>query len=324
MSTLSNVVRALLAENNVWLAPLSGVGDSVFRGLCLRFGAGLTYTEMISAKGLHYDNERTADLLVLASNETRAAVQLFGADPAILAYQAQKIADDWGDRLALIDINMGCPVIKVTKKGEGSALMKDPELASKIIRTVRDAIDVPLTVKFRSGWEEGTNTAPDFARMAEASGASAICVHGRSATQLYSGSCDWSVIAAVKEAVTIPVLGSGDLFSQEDIAAAFARSGVDGVMVARGARGNPWIFSGHTPSHVERIEMALLHAKGLCEIDGNNGIARMRKHVAWYISSVPHAAALRSATMECSTYDQLEELLTSVKLELEKRDDGCA
>lgn len=293
------------------LAPMAGVGDVVMRTLCREQGAALTYTEMISAKGLMMGGPHRDDLLVRASGEDRCAVQLFGHEPEVIAKQAARIEDLWGEHLALIDINMGCPVPKVTRKGEGSALMKTPELAARIISETVAATDVPVTCKFRRGWGEGVTTAVEFAKTVEDAGASAVCVHGRYATQLYRGKSDPMVIRDVKDAVSIPVIGNGDLFCEEDIETMFSSTGCDAVMIARGALGNPWIFSGIVPDERQRLECALRHARLLYEIDPTGAIRRMRKHIGWYVHGVPHATDIRKAAMTCRTLEEFEAIFRS-------------
>jgi tRNA-dihydrouridine synthase B len=302
-------VSSALAVNNRWLAPMAGVGDPVFRALCLSQGAGLTCTEMISAKGLGYGNAHTHDMLVLAQGEERCAVQLFGSDPALLAEQARRIEEEWGDALALIDVNMGCPVPKVTRKGEGAALMRTPELAGRIVAAIAEATSVPVTAKFRSGWDASSITAPEFARRMEQAGASAVCVHGRTASQGYSGASDPEVIARTVRAVDIPVLASGDLFSREDIDRVLELTGAAGALVARGACGNPWIFGTHVPTPLDRIDMAVVHARGLVERYGNAGLRRMRRHLGYYLTGFPYASRVRDRSMHCATFTELEELL---------------
>ena len=227
---------------------MAGVTDRAFRTLCIRYGAGLTFSEMVSAKGLEYNGVKTFALTDPAEEEAVLAVQLFGSEPDCMARQAARVAERLGDRLALIDVNMGCPVRKVVRRGEGSALMQTPELAADIIRSIADAVDVPVTAKFRSGWTNEEKNAVDFAKRLEQAGASLVSVR-----QMYRGNADWDVIAQVKEAVDIPVAGSGDVFSHDDACRMRERCGVDAVHVARGARGNPWIFTGHEPSHAERV-----------------------------------------------------------------------
>jgi len=312
----------LLKENDVLLAPMAGVTDRVFRVLCKEQGCGLTYTEMVSAKGLHYGGSagRSRALLTTDERERPCAVQIFGSDPPIMAEQAARLEEECGEALALIDINMGCPAPKITGNGEGSALMKRPALAAQIIRAVADAVKLPVTVKFRKGWDDESVNAVEFARMAEQSGAAAVTVHGRTRMQFYAGAADWECIARVKEAVSIPVIGNGDVFSPEAYFALKERTGCDGVMVARGAQGNPWIFReivaakegrlAPEPTAQERTEMALRHARALVEQKGQHAVIEMRKHIAWYIREMPGAAGLRAAVNGCVTLEQLEALLS--------------
>lgn len=327
-----NPVAVMLASNRVLLAPMAGVTEAPFRGICKRLGAGLTYTEMVSAKALHYnpDGGGSRSLLMLSPDEVPCAVQIFGADPQMMAEQARGIVECYGDSVALIDINMGCPVAKVVAKREGSALMRTPELASAIVECVVEACGVPVTVKFRKGWDDATANAEEFARAMEAAGASAVAVHGRTREQFYRGHADWNAIAAVKGAVSIPVIGSGDVFSAGDVAAMLERTGVDAVMIARGARGNPWIFSqarallerGEVlagPTAFERIDMALEHARELVTFAGGRAFVRMRKHVAWYISDMPDASHIRRKVNECDTFEELDALLADYRTDLGRR-----
>lgn len=326
-----NTVAELVAANSVWLAPMAGVAEAPFRAICKRMGAGLTFTEMVSAKGLHYnpDSPGTREVLTLAPEETPCAVQLFGADPAIMAEQAARVLERFGDHVALIDINMGCPVTKVVGKGEGSALMRTPELAAEIVAAVVAAVPVPVTVKFRSGWDPSTRNAVEFARSMEAAGASALAVHGRTRSQFYRGEADWGVIADVKAAVAVPVIGSGDVFSADHVVGMLDRTGADGVMVARGAQGNPWIFrEAHAllatgerlgpPTPRERIEMAREHARALVAFFGERAVSRMRKHVAWYVASMPAASYVRGRVNACTTHAELDALLADYAAQLER------
>ena len=327
-----SAVSDIIAANNVLLAPMAGVTEAPFRAICKRLGAGLTYTEMVSAKGLHYnpDSRASRALLTLSPEETPCAVQLFGADPEVMAEQAARLVERFGADVALIDINMGCPVAKVVAKGEGSALMRTPDLAAAIVTAVADAVEVPVTVKFRAGWDASSVNAVDFALAMEAAGASALGVHGRTADQLYHGDADWSVIARVKAAASVPVIGSGDVFSAADVVAMFQRTGVDAVMVARGAQGNPWIFrearalidSDITlprPSPVERLDMALEHTRALYAFGGERGAVRMRKHIAWYFAEMPGATYARQGVNDCKTVADLEDLLGEYRSYLESR-----
>ena len=305
-----------LSSPKLFLAPMAGVSDEAFRCLCREQGAQMTYTEMVSAKGLSYANEKTRHLLDLAPGEEMVAVQLFGHEPEVMAQQAAWIEREMGDTLAYIDINMGCPAKKIVTKGDGSALMRDPDLAAAIVSAVREAVQHPVTVKFRRGFFEGEETAPAFARRIEAAGADVIAVHGRYSEQLYRGSAEWDTIARVKDAVSIPVIGNGDVKRGPDAAAMVERTGCDGVMIARGAEGNPWLFaqaaaalSGRPqpepPSTEERISMARRHARLLAEKHGRN-IVRMRKHAMWYMAGLPGAAAARGKINGCVSADDFD------------------
>lgn len=315
-------IRALLAPGTVVLGPMAGVTEAPFRGICKRMGAGLTYTEMISAKGLHYnpDGAVSRSMLTFDAEETPCAVQLFGADPEIMGPQAARIVERYGDDVALIDINMGCPVTKVVAKGEGSALMRTPGLAAEVVAAVVETCGVPVTVKIRSGWDNGHVNAVEFALAMEQAGAAAIAVHGRTRGQFYHGEADWDVIARVKAAVGVPVIGSGDVFGAERVVAMFEQTGVDAVMVARGAQGNPWIFrearalleSGEAiapPTAYERIDLALEHARAFVAFAGDGAFARMRKHVAWYMRDMPGATRIRELAFRVECYAELERLL---------------
>ncbi|MDO8964251.1 MAG: tRNA dihydrouridine synthase DusB [Coriobacteriia bacterium] len=317
-----NPVAEILRRGNVVLGPMAGITEAPFRGICKRLGAGLTYTEMVSAKGLHYnpDGEVSRTLLTFSPDETPCAVQLFGADPVMMAEQARAIVERSGADVALIDINMGCPVTKVVAKGEGSALMRVPALAAAIVEAVVAGCGVPVTAKFRKGWDSSDVNAVEFARAMEAAGASAVAVHGRTRDQFYRGKADWDVLAAVKEAVSIPVIGSGDVFSASDAKAMLDRTGVDAVMIARGAQGNPWIFRQcrsllddgvecSPPTAFERIDMAREHAAALVAFGGERAFARMRKHVAWYIHGMPDATHVRARANEVGGYRELDDML---------------
>lgn len=307
----------------VLLAPMAGVSDIAFRALCLEQGADLAYTEMVSAKGLSHANQKTRHLLALAPGERRMGVQLFGHEPAVMAEQAAWIQEELGDALACLDINMGCPARKIVSKGDGSALMTDPDLAASIVAAVKGAASCPVTVKFRRGWAEGEETAPIFAQRMEEAGADALTVHGRFARQLYRGDADWGVIARVKGAVTVPVVGNGDVRSGADAVAMREQTGCDAIMIARAAEGNPWVFSQvkavlagqgapSAPSMAQRLAMARRHAALLQQREGRN-IVRMRKHACWYVAGLPGAARARDLLNRCVTLDDFNDVFDEME-----------
>ena len=306
------------SERRLLLAPMAGVSDEAFRTLCREQGADLTYTEMVSAKGLSYANEKTRHLLHLAEGEDQVAVQLFGHEPDVMADQARWVEQEMGETLAYLDINMGCPARKIVSKGDGSALMKTPDLAAAIVRAVSAAVEHPVTVKFRRGWAEGDETCVEFARRMEDAGAAAVAVHGRYALQLYRGRAEWDAIARVKVAVSIPVVGNGDVKCGADAVALVERTGCDAVMIARAAEGNPWVFAQckaalagepepAKPSVEERIAMARRHAGLLAEREGRN-IVRMRKHAMWYMTGLPGAAAARAKINACVSVEDFDRV----------------
>ncbi len=305
-------------ENNVFLAPMAGVTDLPFRILCKEMGCGLVYSEMVSAKGILYDNKNTTELLDIAAEERPAAVQLFGSDPEILGAMAKKIEHYPID---LIDVNMGCPAPKIVKNGEGSCLMKTPELVGKIVKSLVESQSKPVTIKFRKGFDDNSINAVEIAKIAEANGAAAVAVHGRTREQYYSGKADWDIIKQVKEAVNIPVIGNGDVFTPQDAKNLLDYTGCDAIMVGRGAQGNPWIFkrilhyleTGELlpePTAEERVEKALRHARMLIDYKGEYiGVREMRKHMAWYMKGMPGAAELRGKLNYAEGMAELEELL---------------
>ncbi|SDY45947.1 tRNA dihydrouridine synthase DusB [Lachnobacterium bovis] len=304
--------------NNLILAPMAGVTDLPFRLLCKEQGAGLLCMEMISAKAILYKNKNTQSLLAIDEREKPVSLQLFGSDPDIMAQIAKEIEDRPYD---ILDINMGCPVPKIVNNGEGSALMKNPKLVGEIIEKVVKATKKPVTVKFRKGFDNDHINAVEIAKIAESSGAAAVAVHGRTREQYYSGKADWDIIRQVKEAVSIPVIGNGDLLTAEDVIAMKEQTNCDGFMIARGAQGNPWIFkqilhyfeTGEhlaKPSLEEVADMILRHGKMMIDFKGEyTGVREMRKHAAWYTAGYHNSSKLRVKFNEVESYEDMQELL---------------
>lgn len=315
-------IGSLKLENNVFLAPMAGITDRPFRTLCHEMGSGLVYSEMVSAKGIYYNNENTKQLLDIGEEEMPAALQLFGSEPEIMGAMGKKIE---GINAGIIDINMGCPVPKVVKNGEGSALMKTPELAGRIIKALVEMQKKPVTIKIRKGFDDTCINAVEMAQIAEENGASAVAVHGRTREQYYSGKADWDIIKKVKKSVSIPVIGNGDIFKPQDAADMLEYTGCDAVMIARGAQGNPWIFKRtiaylengillDEPTPQEKVSMALRHARMLIDYKGEFvGVRQMRAHMAWYIKGVQGASVIRDKINHCESYEEMAELLEHVK-----------
>lgn len=308
-------------ENRYILGPMAGVTDLPFRLLCKEQGAGLLCMEMVSAKAIYYNNRNTESLLEIHPDETPVSLQLFGSDPKIMSEMAKRIEER---PFAILDVNMGCPVPKVVRNGEGSALMKEPKLVYEIVSALVKAIDKPVTVKIRKGFDDDHVNAVEIAKIIEEAGAAAVAVHGRTREQYYSGKADWDIIRQVKEAVSIPVIGNGDVTSPQKADVLVRQTGCDGIMISRGAEGNPWIFSemihweetGELPSRPDKDEireMMLKHARLQLKYKGEFcGIREMRKHVAWYTKGLKGAARLREKVNAVESLEELENLLTSL------------
>lgn len=309
-------------KNNVFLAPMAGVTDIAYRGLCKEMGCGLVYTEMISAKGMYYNNENTKKLLMLSKEEKPVAAQIFGSDPLVMARACEILNED--DGVCIIDINMGCPAPKIVKNGEGSALMKTPELAAKIVMEMKKISKKPVTVKFRKGFDNDNINAVEFAKRMEQAGVDAVAIHGRTRAQMYEGKADWDIIRRVKEAVDIPVIGNGDVFSAEKAFQLKEETNCDGIMIARGAMGNPWIFKQIQlalnnekviyPTPEEKIDMCIRHLKLAIQYHGElKAVREMRKHIAWYIKGIKNCTDIKNKINVEKESDNVIKILKEYK-----------
>lgn len=300
------------------LAPMAGITDLPFRLICRRLGCGMTVSEMVSAKGLLYKNVKTTEMLRIDDGERPTAIQLFGSVPAELAEAARMVEASGAD---MIDFNMGCPVPKIVNNGEGSALMKNPQLAHDIMAAMVKAVKIPVTVKFRAGWDDANRNAVEIARAVEAAGVSAVAVHGRTRQQFYEGKADWSIIADVKQAVKVPVFGNGDIFTVADGLRMLEQTGCDGLMIGRGADGNPWLFTAlaaalrgeplpQPPSLKERLAQASEHLEMLIAYKNEVvAVKEMRRHISAYLKGMPHAAEFRGRFHKVDTQEQFQQLL---------------
>ncbi len=315
-------IGSLEIENNIFLAPMAGVTDQPFRLLCKEMGCGMVYTEMVSAKGLYYGGEHTGQLIDIHPLERPVGIQIFGSEPEIMAMIADQLNNEDAD---LIDINMGCPAPKIVKNNEGCALMKDMQQAEKVICGVVKASRKPVTVKFRKGWDDSSVNAVEFAQMAEEAGAQAVTVHGRTREQFYAGHADWDIIGKVKQAVGIPVIGNGDIFSGEAARRMLEETGCDGVMVGRGAQGNPWIFAEirsclrgekelSAPGPRDRIDMALRHGAMMLEYKGEYiAVREMRKHISWYLKGIKNSSQVKTSINNAHSWPEMKGLLLEFK-----------
>ncbi|MDD6729257.1 MAG: tRNA dihydrouridine synthase DusB [Eubacteriales bacterium] len=313
-------------ENNIFLAPMAGIADRAFRELCISYGAGYTVTEMVSSKGLTMGDKKSAQLLTLGETENPAGAQIFGDDPEIMAQAAVKCLEF---HPAIIDINMGCPAPKVAMNGGGASLMKNPQLAGEIVKAVSSAVDIPVTVKIRKGWDDETVNAVEMAQIAEKNGAAAVAVHGRTRTQMYSGKVDYDIIAQVKQAVDIPVIGNGDIIDEQSAAIMVEKTNCDAVMIGRGALGNPWLFRRINAyfnecrvlpevSVSEKMVVMLRHIRTLIDYKGEyTGMREARHHAGYYTKGLRGGASFRREMGQLEHYEQLEELAYRIAKENE-------
>lgn len=313
------IIRGNLDVGVVFLAPMAGVTDLVYRKICREYGADMVYTEMVSSNGLYYNDEKSISMLETQVTERPVALQIFGNEPEIMASVVERYINDL-EHVDILDINMGCPAPKIVNNGNGSALMKNPILAGRIIEAVAKQSKKPVTVKIRKGWDDTQINAVEFAKILEASGAEAITVHGRTRDQFYSGKADWDIIGEVKAAVKIPVIGNGDVFSAEDGLEMLAKTGCDAIMIGRGCQGNPWLFKQikqginqeliKVPSASEKIDLAISHLEKLAAYKGEHcAVKEMRKHMGWYIKGLKNATEVRRIINTLNTKSEVAEVL---------------
>ena len=306
-------------DNNVFLAPMAGITDISFRLICKEMGAGLLYTEMISAKGLYYKDKKTDELTLIDERERPIAIQIFGSDPNIMSEVVETQINERDD-IDIIDINMGCPAPKIVKNGDGSALLKEPHLVGKIVHEVVKVSNKPVTVKIRKGWDYKSVNAVEIAKIVEGEGASAITVHGRTRDMYYSGEADWDIIGEVKSNVSIPVIGNGDIFTPDDGIKMLEYTNCDGIMVGRGVKGNPWLIKNilslmngrdiYNPNYVDKIIKAIEHLELLCDFkDERIAVKEMRKHISWYIKGIKGSAQIKNQVNTIETVEDMKSLL---------------
>lgn len=320
---MSNLINELNICGKVLLAPMAGVTDAAFREVSQNFGAAATYTEMVSAKAVEYNDKKTSSIADVSTDKGPIFLQIFGSEPETMALAAQRLAEQFLP--SAIDINMGCPVPKIAGNGAGSALMKTPELCGKIVSAVKKSVEIPVTVKLRTGWNKDSVNVVEVAKICENSGADAICVHGRTREQMYSGTADWDAIRQVKEAVSVPVIGNGDVTDAQSACKMLEQTGCDLIMVGRGALGNPWIFREINayltdscrilppPGIAERVLVIRKHIGRMCECKGESlAMREARKHIGWYIHGMRGAAEFRRQAGQVSTLDDLDRLLADL------------
>lgn len=306
-------------QNNIFLAPMAGVTDRAYRIICKEMGAGLVFTEMVSSKGLYYEDEKTKELTSIAEKERPVAIQIFGSDPSIMSEVVKKYINPRDD-IDILDINMGCPAPKIVKNGDGAALLKNPPLIKKILKEVVKASTKPVTIKIRTGWDINNINGMEIAKMAEEEGVLAITVHGRTRDMFYSGKANWEYIGKIKNSVNIPVIGNGDIFEPIDAVNMMEYTGCDGVAIGRGAMGNPWIFKRINlliegkddvkPSNIDRINMAIKHLNMVCDIKGEKtGIREMRKHIAWYLKGMRDSNKIKNIINSVESKQEIEKIL---------------